>query len=162
MIRVANINDLNGILDIYNQAIAAGFQTAFEEPFDEVEGTKWLGSHLNDRYPLFVFESGESIMGWASISPYRQGRAALDGTVEVSYFVHKDHFGKGIGLQLLTHTINSAIKLRYKTAVAIILDKNIPSIRLIEKAGFAKWGHLPGVAKFGNTECGHLYYGIRL
>src|SRR5437868_13697789 len=117
MIRRATQEDVKGIIDIYNQAIAARFQTAFTEPFKEEEGTQWLSSHLNEQYPLFVSTSGEDVVGWASISPYRQGRAALKDTIEVSYFVHQDHFGKGIGSRLLNHAIDASKNLRYKTII---------------------------------------------
>ena len=45
---------------------------------------------------------------------------------------------------------------------AIILDSNQGSIRLLEKYGFKKWGHLPRVADFDGIEVGHLYYGLRI
>jgi phosphinothricin acetyltransferase len=162
MIRRAQTSDLRGIIDIYNHAIAAQFQTAITEPYTEEEGITWLQAHLNDNYPIFILESGKELTGWISVSPYRQGRAALRHTIEVSYYVHKDHWGKGIGSQLLNYALSYAKTLHYQTAIAIILDKNSPSIGLVEKHGFEKWGHLPDVAIFNGIECGHVYYGIKL
>jgi phosphinothricin acetyltransferase len=53
-------------------------------------------------------------------------------------------------------------KLGIKTLFAIILDDNEASVKLIEKCGYKKWGHLPGVAVFDGVEAGHLYYGKRV
>jgi phosphinothricin acetyltransferase len=52
--------------------------------------------------------------------------------------------------------------LGIKTLFAIILDDNEASVKLIEKCGYEKWGHLPGVAVFDGVEAGHLYYGKRV
>jgi phosphinothricin acetyltransferase len=53
-------------------------------------------------------------------------------------------------------------KLGIKTLFAIIIDKNEASIKLIEKCGYEKWGHLPEIAVFDTMEAGHLYYGKRI
>jgi L-amino acid N-acyltransferase YncA len=49
-----------------------------------------------------------------------------------------------------------------KTLFAIVLEHNMPSRCLLEKAGFALWGFLPSVADFGDFESGHCYYGLKL
>jgi phosphinothricin acetyltransferase len=53
-------------------------------------------------------------------------------------------------------------KLGIKTLFAIVIDANEASIKLMEKCGYEKWGHLPGVAIFDGVEAGHLYYGKRV
>ncbi len=162
MIRLAGIDDLESVVGIYNQAIAAGFQTAFTDPVTVADRLSWFNDHMNPAYPLFVFESDGVVLGWLSISPYRSGRAALRYCVEVSYFVHRDHQKKGIGSRLLAHAIEACTALQYRTMVAIILDKNNPSVKLMERAGFEQWGYLPGVADFDGVVCGHVYYGKSL
>ena len=162
MIRLARIGDLESIVGIYNQAIDAGFQTAFTERVTVADRLGWFNEHIGPAYPLFVFESDGKVVGWLSVSPYRSGRAALRFCVEVSYFVHKDHQKKGIGSQLLAHVIEVCRALRYRTIIAIILDKNNPSVKLMERSGFEQWGYLPGVADFGGVVCGHVYYGKNL
>jgi L-amino acid N-acyltransferase YncA len=55
MIRVAKIEDLENMVEIYNQAIDAKFQTAFTEKYRPEDKTNWFYEHPEDRYPLFVY-----------------------------------------------------------------------------------------------------------
>ena len=162
MIRHAELQDLPAITEIYNQAIEAGFQTAFTEKFKPEERIAWFEEHTKDSYPLFVSIEDGLVAGWLSISPYRKGRAALRQTVEISYFLDKSFRGRGIGTQLINHGLEVCKELGYKTVIAIIIDRNVASINLVEKLGFARWGYLPAVATFKGEECGHLYYGCHV
>jgi L-amino acid N-acyltransferase YncA len=162
MIRLAEQRDRESVIAIYNQAIAATFQTAFTEPLGPTEGAEWFARHQGQAYPMFVYEQEETVVGWLIVIPYRSGRGALRYTVEISYFIHSSYQGKGIGRELIEYSLDACRQLGYKTILAIILDRNIPSIRLLEKFGFEKWGYLPGVADFDGTECNHVYYGLRL
>ena len=50
----------------------------------------------------------------------------------------------------------------FKNLFAILLERNIASIKLLEKMGFEKWAFLPKVANFNGIECGQFYYGKRI
>ena len=89
-------------------------------------------------------------------------REALKATAEISYYVHADHRGTGIGTALIQHAMDQCPHLGIKTLFAILLDINQASVRILDKLGFEQWGHLPRVANFDGQECGHLYYGRRL
>ena len=160
-IRLANINDLPAIVTIYNQAIQQKFLTADTKPFSVIERIAWF-EKFDERYPLFVYTIDDIVVGWASISPYRPGRQALRHTVELSYYVHQDHKSKGIGTALIKHALGSCKTLGYKNVITIILDRNEPSIRLMQKLGFEQWAYLPFVADFDGVECGHVYFGLRI
>ena len=162
MIRDAQTGDLEAITTIYNQAIDARFQTCFTEPLKCEERLGWLQQHMADGYPVLLYELDNRVAGWLSISPYRQGRNALKYAVEISYFLHHDYQRKGIGTMLLSHAISRCRDLGYKTLLAILLDRNTASIRLLEKAGFERWGFLPGIAEFDGVACGQYYYGLRV
>jgi L-amino acid N-acyltransferase YncA len=162
MIRIAKFEDLESITGIYNQAIDAKFQTAFTERVTVADRAEWFQQHPASSFPLFVYEMGDKVVGWVSISPYRAGRPALRRTVEISYFVHTSYLKKGIGSQLLQHALNACTLLHYKTIIAIILDKNTASMKLLEKFGFERWAYLPDVADFDGVICSHIYYGKSL
>jgi L-amino acid N-acyltransferase YncA len=162
IIRTATGNDLETIVAIYNQAVLTKMATADLEPVETNSRLPWFQEHDPKKYPIFVAEIDGKVAGWISLSPYRPGRAALRFTAEVSYYIHTDYQGRGIGTKLLDYAIRESPKYPFKTLFAIILEHNTASIKLVRKFHFAKWGHLPGVADFDGTECGHLYYGLRV
>lgn len=161
-IRIAKLEDLGVIVEIYNQTISAGEKTADITPVTTNERKKWFESHTPDKYPIMVAEKGESIVGYLTISAYRPGRMALRHTAEVSFFIHFDHHRQGIASGLLQYAIDKCPSLQIKTLFAIIIDTNQDSIRLLEKHAFEKWGHMPRIAEFDEIEVGHLYYGLRI
>ncbi len=161
-IRIAKIEDLEQIVEIYNQAVLEKFSTADTELITLENRLDWFLLHNPEKYPIFVYEKDDKILGWCSISPYRQGRNALRYTAEISYYIHKDFRRQGIANALIAESIDYSSRINLKTLFAIVLDRNIRSIKLLEKFGFEKWGHLPNVADFEGVECGHLYYGLRI
>ena len=161
-IRIAKLEDLEAIIEIYNQAIAAGQKTADIIPVTPDDRKNWFEAHTPNKYPILVAEKGDVIVGYLTVDSYRPGRMALRHTAEVSYFVHFEHHRQGIASSLLKHAICMCPSLQIKTLFAILLDSNHESISLLEKHGFEKWGHMPRVAEFDGIEVGHLYYGLRL
>ena len=162
MIRIAQQDDLAGIVDIYNQAVIMKGATADTEPFTVADRRQWFIEHSPHQYPVWVAEETSVILGWCSLSPYRHGRKALLHTVEISYYVHEDHRRKGVGNALMQHAVNQCCELNVKTLFALLLECNLDSIKMLEKFGFARWGHMPNVANFGGEEYGHLIYGKRV
>ncbi|MBT3208491.1 MAG: N-acetyltransferase [Bacteroidetes bacterium] len=161
-IRLANNKDLFQINEIYNQSIPSRTSTADLEPISIEDRKKWFAEHNNYKYPIFVAENEEMILGWISLSPYRPGRMALQYVAEVSYFIHEDFQNLGLGSELLDFVINNSHKYEIKNLIAILLEHNIQSIKLLEKFGFEKWGHMPNIANFDGEEYGHLYYGLKI
>ena len=148
MIRLAKKEDLARVVEIYNQAVAAKFQTAFTEPFIVAESAAGLQQYLDTSFPMFVYVEDGRVVGWLTVGPYREGRAALRYCVEISYYIHTNYQRKGIGTQLLQHALAACRDMDYKVALTIIIDRNMASIALMEKSGFVRWGYLPGVAEY--------------
>ena len=161
-IRPAEFSDLPHIVEIYNQAVMQRGATADRTPVSVAERRLWFAEHEMTAYPIWVAHSGGSILGWCSLSPYRPGRMALRHTAEISYYIHEDCRRTGIGSALVKHAIVQCEKLGIKTLFALLLDVNVASVKLLEKFGFAKWGHMPNIADFDGKECGHLIYGLRV
>ncbi len=159
LLRTAQENDLPGIVAIYNQAVSEQFCTGDTEPVTVEERRDWFSQHTAEIYPIFIAEEDGLLLGWCSLSPYRPGRAALRTTAEISYYVDSAQRGKGLGSRLVQHALTDAPALGFTHLLAILMDVNIGSIRLLEKFGFVQWGCLPGVARFGSSVCGQLIYG---
>lgn len=87
---------------------------------------------------------------------------ALQYTAEVSYFIDFEHHRQGVASRLLQNAIAMCPALQIKTLVAILIDSNLGSVKLLQKYGFNKWGHLPRVGECAGVEFGHSYYGLRV
>ena len=120
---------------------------------------EWFQEHSPDSYPLWIAEQNNQIVGWCSLSPYRPGRMALRHAAEISYYIRKNYRRKGIASALIQHAISQCPNLKIKNLFAMLLEVNDVSIRILEKFGFEKWGHMPDVAEFDGIVCGHLIYG---
>ncbi len=83
-------------------------------------------------------------------------------TAEVSYYVAEEAHRRGIGSALLLRAVDMARSLGMRNLVAILLETNLASRKLLERAGFVQWGFLPNVADIDGEECGHYYYGLRV
>jgi L-amino acid N-acyltransferase YncA len=158
-IRFATPADLPRLVEIYNQAIASHFATADTIPFTIEARRGWFAAHTPDAYPIYTCEDQNGmVVGYLSISPYRD-RPALARTAEVSYYVAYGQHGRGIGSALMEHALGDAHRTAKKVYLAIVLEWNASSIRLLEKYGFERWGHLPNVAELDGRLCGQYLYG---
>ena len=135
MIRLAEQKDLQAINEIYNQGIQIR-ATGDIIPVTMDQRHTWWALHDASRHPVFVMESDGEIAGWVSLSAYRHGRLALRFTSEISYYIHDDHKGKGIGTALVLYAVEQASALGFTNLIAIILEKNTASIGLMKKTGF--------------------------
>jgi L-amino acid N-acyltransferase YncA len=161
-IRKATIEDVEAINKIYNQAVAMKFCTAHLEPVGYEERVAWFFNHDPEQYPLFIIENGEELTGWLSLSPYREKREALSHVAEISYYVHNDFKGQGVGSRLMGFALKQAPEYGFSTLIAILLSRNPASIALLNKFGFEEWGSMPGIARIGDADADHLYYGLKL
>lgn len=158
-IRIANSKEWQSIIDIYNQAVLEGGKTADTEPVTIEQRADWLKLHEKKRYPLFVAESDRQVIGWCSVSPHRPGRKALEITAEISYYIDINFRNKGIALRLIKRAIKESRKNGIKNLYALLLEINSPSISILKKFNFEKWGYLPKVAEINNEYVGQLIYG---
>ena len=161
-IRVAVFDDLPYIVEIYNQAVPTHRSTANTTPVT-VEGRKtWFQEHEPDRHPIYVAEVDGKVVGWCSLSVYRPGRSALRFTAEISCYVDGNNQQRGVGRELISHALEASASLGIRNIVAVLIDRNEASRKLVEKLGFQQWGYLPRVLDFDGQECGEFYYGKRV
>ena len=159
LIRLAHIDDLPAIVEIYNQSIPSQQFTGDTRPLRVEDRITWFHEHRADEHPIFVADADGQVAGWCSLSAYRPGRAALRFTAEISYYIGYAYHRQGVGTALVEHALAACPALGIHHLFAIVLEGNQASLRLLEKMGFAQWGYLPRVANFDGKEVGHLYYG---
>ena len=161
-IRLAKKEDIKALNNIYNQSVPSKKSTAHLLPVSIEERHIWFNKHNEKKYPIFIAEEDNKVIGWISVSPYRSGRQALQHTGEVSYYVHKDHRHSGIATKLLSYVIDNCGKYNIKNLIAILMGHNTYSIKLLEKFKFEKWGLMPKVIEIDGKEFDHLYYGLKV
>lgn len=68
-------------------------------------------------------------------------------TCEITYFIHPDHTGKGLGEKLLNFLERGAVEKGIANILASISSLNTGSINFHKKNGFIECGHFKNVAK---------------
>lgn len=144
-IRDAVEADLAAIVAIYNATIPSRMVTADTEPITVASRLAWLRDRSFATRPIWVMEQHQEIVGWLSFQSF-YGRPAYQATAEVSVYVAPDQRQQGIGQKLLETAIARGPGLDIKTLLGFIFAHNHPSLKLFEKFGFQRWGHLPAVA----------------
>ena len=149
-IRKAERNDIEALLEIYNYEVLHGVSTLDINPRTLEQWNDWYENHNIKNHPLIVAEDGGTVMGYATLSSYRQ-KEAYTSTVELSIYVHPEHRGKGIGSVLMSEIIALAkADITVHTVVSVITSGNAASERLHNKFGFIFSGTIKEVGmKFG-------------
>ena len=106
-------------------------------------------------------KENDEILGYCSLSDFNP-KIAYDISVEISIYVAKKALKKGIGKQLLAHSLNEARGLNLKNIIALIFSKNKASLGLFLKFGFEKWGELPGVCLMDGEYKDVVILGLKL
>jgi phosphinothricin acetyltransferase len=143
-IRLARVEDLPAINDIYNYYVRCSTCTYQETP-DSLESRQaWFSEH-GSRYPVTVAQIGNTVVGWGALSPFRP-RSGYRFTVENSVYVHQDYQRQGIGGAILEDLIARAGVLGYRTIIAGIDASQKASLAIHAKYGFVERGQLREVA----------------
>lgn len=82
-----------------------------------------------------------------------------NGTIEVGYVVHPDHWGRGCATAALKLAIEELFRLGYRQVICGAFEENSASLRVMEKAGMRKLDKIDEIEYRGKVHrC--LYRGI--
>lgn len=112
-----------------------------EEEISETEMEKRIENIRTKGFPFIVWQEDNRIAGYAYAATFRE-RKAYRFTVESSVYLHPDYYQKGIGDKLYHSLIIHCKEKGYHSMIGVITLPNAPSVRLHEKHGFKKVGHL--------------------
>lgn len=120
---------------IYNREVRESTVT-----FDMVDRTvedqlAWIDAHQGAHAAIVLVDDGATVVGFASLSPYRS-RPAYATTVEDSVYVHRDHRGRGYGQRLLEDLVGRARQHGFHSVIARIVGGHAASIALHDRCGF--------------------------
>ncbi|NET00393.1 MAG: N-acetyltransferase [Sphaerospermopsis sp. SIO1G2] len=161
IIRDATKTDLPEIVAIYNAAVPTRMATADLEPISVESRLAWFERRNPSQRPLWIIEIDGVIGGWLSFQSF-YGRPAYNSTAEVSIYISPNFQKRGLGKKLLEKAIQESPNLGLKTLLSLIFAHNHPSLKLFEKFGFQKWGHLPQIAELGKMEGDLIIMGLRV
>jgi phosphinothricin acetyltransferase len=147
-IRLAAEADLPAIRDIYNHYVHTSTATFQLEPDTDAERLAWFRDR-GAKHPATVAVAGGEVVGWGSLSPWKE-RAAYDRTVEASVYVRADRHHRGVGRALLADLVNRARALGHRAVIGGACTEHPASIALQASLGFIPVGTFRAVGyKFG-------------
>ena len=133
-IRVAAEADAEPIRRIYNHEVHHSTATFDLVPRSREDQRSWLASR-SGAFSVLVAEWEDEVVGFASVSPYKE-RAAYRTTVEDSVYVRRDRHGLGIGRSLLLAVLDAAEASGFHAVMARIVGGHEASIALHRACGF--------------------------
>jgi len=108
--------------------------------------------------PVSVYNGSD----WFTVSCRLLRPTSATATAEISVYVSPAAQGGGIGRRLVLHALERTPALGLSTLVGFVFAHNAPSVALFEGLRFARWGHLPRVARLDGVERDLLILGRRL
>jgi len=94
----------------------------------------------------------DKIIGFGMLRSHNQ-LPVFSQTAEVTYFIHPDHTGKGLGIMLLAHLEKGAVGEGITNILASISSLNTRSIEFHKKNGFVECGRFKKIA----MKKGHIF-----
>ena len=140
-IRAMTPADWEAVRAIYVEGIESG-QATFEVEAPSWE--QWNAAH--HPFARLIANLGESIAGWAALSPVSR-RRCYAGVAEVSVYVGAAHRGCGVGAALLRAIIAESERYGIWTLQGATFPENAASRRLQAACGFREIGHRERIAQ---------------
>lgn len=146
IIRKASEEDIEQLMDIYNEAILHTTATFDMEEKSLENRQNWFYEHQG-RFGLFVAVEGSKVLGFVSLSQYRN-RAAFDETLEDALYVREEKRGQKVGAALLACMIAFAREQAgIHSIISMITAENEVSSHLHKKLGFTYCGTIKDAGK---------------
>ena len=143
-IRDAGVDDLPGLLAIYNEVIATSTAIYTEQRATLDARVTWWTARIAQGYPVLVATDGTGVIGFASFGDFR----AWPGyrfTVEHSVHVRADRRGGGVGTALMRVLLARATALGKHVMIAGVDADNQASLQFHERLGFRRVAHFSQV-----------------
>lgn len=133
-VRLATIEDAEGIRTIYNREVLEGTATFDLRPRTPADQRAWL-TDRSGAHAVLVAVDGGRVVGYGALSPYHE-RPGYRTTVEDSVYVAVDQQGRGVGRTLLVGLVDAARQRGFHTVIARIAGDNDASVALHRRCGF--------------------------
>ncbi|MFT3768761.1 MAG: GNAT family N-acetyltransferase [Minicystis sp.] len=140
MLRAADEDDFEAIAAIVNHYI---LHTPIHFSYEVVTAAELRSSweEQRARYPMLVAEVDGEIAGFSKAGPFRE-RAAYAWITECGVYLRPERIGRGLGEGLYRPLLEILREQGYHSAIGGIALPNEASVKLHERLGFAKVGHV--------------------
>ncbi|MBW6483470.1 MAG: GNAT family N-acetyltransferase [Vicingaceae bacterium] len=143
-------NNIAEITAIYNYYVENSTATFHLQPVTEQEMEATLSLN-HPVYKSFVIVCDNETVGFCYLGQFRK-KEAYDISAEVTLYIKPTFTGKQIGVEVLSFMEKTAREIGLKNLVGVITSENAGSLKLFEKCGYFKCGHLKNIGiKFGRT-----------
>lgn len=133
------------ILAIFNEAIVNSTALYDYQPRPLESMKAWFDAKQQGNFPVIGLEDSQGqLLAFGSYGTFRAW-PAYKYTAEHSVYVHRDHRGRGLGLEVMRALIESARQRDLHALVGGIDATNTASIALHQRLGFQHVGTLPQV-----------------
>jgi L-amino acid N-acyltransferase len=143
-IRDAGVDDLPGLLGIYNEVIATSTAIYTEQPATLDDRITWWNARVAQGYPVLVAADRTGVIGFASFGDFRSW-PGYRFTVEHSVHVRADRRGGGVGTALMGVLLARAAALGKHVMIAGVDADNQASLRFHERLGSSRVAHFSQV-----------------
>jgi L-amino acid N-acyltransferase YncA len=144
-IRSATPSDAGEIAAIYNWYVENTAITFEVDPVSAVEMARRVEAVLAEHEWLVLERAGE-LLGYAYAGRFRE-RAAYRHATESTIYLRHGLEGKGMGRPLYAELVRRTFARGYRHLVGAIALPNEASVRLHERLGFVKAGHLVRIGR---------------
>ena len=145
-VRDAEPRDLEAMRAIYNEVLAGSTAIFSDTERTAADQANWFKERCEHNWPVIVALSEGALVGYATYGSFRAW-PGYRHTVENSIYLAPHVRGRGLGTQLLRALLDRARAQKFHAVIAGIDGENLVSMRLHEKLGFVKVGHLRQVGR---------------
>ena len=135
-------SDADPLVPIANDPYIARYLShVFPQPYTRADAARWLHEQAQaETVGQFAIEVNGELAGGVG---FIVGRAERAGTASIGYWLGRRHWGRGV----MTEAVQTATQWAFDTwrvrrIWANVMDPNVASARVLEKAGYALEGRL--------------------
>ena len=137
--------DRESIIDIFNHYVENSFAAYPEDKLPYQSFDMFL--QLSNGFPTgTIKDQNGKVVGFGMLRKHNP-MPTFSHTAEVTYFLHPDHTGKGLGKMLLGSLVRGAVEKGITCLLANISSLNPDSIKFHQKNGFIECGRFRKVGK---------------
>ena len=152
--------DREAIMDIFNQYVENSFAAYPEEKLPYQAFDMFL--EMSRGYPFASIKDNSGIVVGFGMLRAHNPLSTFSQTAEVTYFVHSDQTGNGLGKMILNYLEENGRHNGITNLLANISSLNPGSIRFHQQNGFVECGHFRKVGSKNNYDFDTVWMQKRL